>query len=85
MASYWGSLEQMRRLNLPGIGGTTSPITPVSVKSFSEFFKRAGPTIFLHSQGLAVAVVFAGFTKGAVDATFFLQDQTRSDPERKQL
>ena len=45
------------------------------VKTFMQFWSDLAPSLLLHGQALSVGVVCAGFSKGALDAYLFEDEQ----------
>jgi hypothetical protein len=66
VGSYSTSLLPLRRLSRQLASGYRAPARK-SVASLADLWMDVGPSIMIHGQALAVAVVASGMAKGAVD------------------
>lgn len=70
--SYSATLLPLRRLSGQLASGHRA-LARKRVASLADFWTDVGPSVLLHGQSLAVAVVASGMAKGAVDGS--LSDQ----------
>ena len=60
---------------MAGLSREATKLQGKKIDSFVQFYTYLAPTLLLHSQALAVAVVTGGFTRGVIDGYLEAQDQ----------
>lgn len=76
----WGQAAA-RGVAASGVGGATGSAKKIT--SFVQFWSDMAPSLLLHGQALAVAVVSAGFSKGAVDGYMAEHESEAATPEKQ--